>query len=255
MDVSTPLIFIALFLLAFCSLFLVYKYGIKEKSYEEALAEQRQTTNALLGVKPKPKEKKNKKAAKKLKEKPSPPGNETDESENIEGVNADNSPPNKPHVEFKEDLEEVPIKEVKRDDIFKQEGIKEKTVKDKKQVSEASPPLKNNKKSAKQQTVTNSNTSEATLVVEKEAEEKVVESTVLPQTNGIVGNPGKEKKKKKSEFNTRQQLSAERDGLIKLVRKAEFSKSEIQLLIDLLLNKQLEAPEVIDDWSEYCLLG
>lgn len=93
-----------------------------------------------------------------------------------------------------------------RDDIFKQEGIKEKTAKDKKQVSEASPPLKNNKKSAKQQTAINSNTTEATPVVEKEAEEKVVESTVLPQTNGIVGNPGKEKKKKKSEFNTRQQL-------------------------------------------------
>lgn len=66
MDISTPLIFIALFLLAFCSLFFVYKYGIKEKSYEEALAEQRQTTNVLLGVKPKPKEKKNKKAAKKV---------------------------------------------------------------------------------------------------------------------------------------------------------------------------------------------
>lgn len=47
--------------------------------------------------------------------------------------------------------------------------------------------------------------------------------------------------------------AAERDGLIKLVRKAEFSKSEIQLLIDLLLNKQLEAPEVIDDWSEVIL--
>lgn len=63
---STPLIFSALFLLAFCSLFFVYKYGIKEKSYEEALAEQRQTSNVLLGIKPKPKEKKNKKAAKKV---------------------------------------------------------------------------------------------------------------------------------------------------------------------------------------------
>lgn len=47
--------------------------------------------------------------------------------------------------------------------------------------------------------------------------------------------------------------AAERDGLIKLVRKAELSKNEVQLLIDLLLNKQLEAPEVIDDWSEVIL--
>lgn len=48
-------------------------------------------------------------------------------------------------------------------------------------------------------------------------------------------------------------LAAERDGLMKLVRKAELSKTEVQLLIDLLLNKQLEAPEVIDDWSEVIL--
>lgn len=66
MEVSTPLIFIVLFIVASCSLFLVYKYGIKEKSYEEALAEQRQQTNVLLGVKAKPKEKKNKKATKKV---------------------------------------------------------------------------------------------------------------------------------------------------------------------------------------------
>lgn len=34
------------------------------------------------------------------------------------------------------------------------------------------------------------------------------------------------------------------------MRKAELSKNEIQLLIDLLLNKQLEAPAIIDEWSE-----
>lgn len=44
--------------------------------------------------------------------------------------------------------------------------------------------------------------------------------------------------------------AAERDGLINSVRKAELSKYEIQLLIDLLLNKQLEAPAIINDWSE-----
>lgn len=80
-------------------------------------------------------------------------------------------------------------------------------MKEKKQGPELSPPVKNNKKNVKQQPVTTSNANEASPIVEKETEEKSVELvTVLPQTNGIVGNLGKEKKKKKSEFNTRQQL-------------------------------------------------
>lgn len=49
--------------------------------------------------------------------------------------------------------------------------------------------------------------------------------------------------------------AAERDGLINSVRKAELSKNEIQLLIDLLLNKQLEAPAIIDEWSEVISLS
>lgn len=38
--------------------------------------------------------------------------------------------------------------------------------------------------------------------------------------------------------------------LTTLVRKAELSRSEVQILIDMLLNKQHEAPSVIDEWSE-----
>ncbi|KAJ8977644.1 hypothetical protein NQ317_003622 [Molorchus minor] len=283
MDFPTPLIFIALFLLACLSLFLVYKYGIKEKSYEEALAEQRQQTNMLLGTKPKPKEKKTKSLRKKSarrsshprsqntryqepkllditlyiwglktsKEKASTQESQVDESENVENTNIENS--NKSHVEFKEDTEEVPNKEVvqiKKDDIYKQEPLKEKIVKGKKQNTEV-PPAGKNKRSLKQVVPSNNVVEVAAVPVEKEIEEKVIEPvTVALQTNGIVGNPGKDKKKKKSDYNTRQQLTADRDGLIYSVRKAELSKNEVQLLIDLLLNKQLEAPAVIDDWSE-----
>lgn len=64
MDVPTALTVVGVFVFVFASLLFVYKFGIKEKSYEEALAEQRQQTNALLGVKPKPKEKKPKKLKK-----------------------------------------------------------------------------------------------------------------------------------------------------------------------------------------------
>lgn len=49
-------------------------------------------------------------------------------------------------------------------------------------------------------------------------------------------------------------LAADKDGLnlpilLNLVRKADLSRSEVQILIDLLLNKQHEAP-AMDDWSE-----
>lgn len=66
MDFSIPLVFIGLFIVACLSLFFVYIFGMREKSYEEAVAEQRQQTHALLGTKAKPKEKKPKKAAKKV---------------------------------------------------------------------------------------------------------------------------------------------------------------------------------------------
>lgn len=66
MDFSIPLVFVGLFIVACLSLVFVYKYGMKEKSYEEALAEQRQQTHALLGSKAKPKEKKAKKPSKKV---------------------------------------------------------------------------------------------------------------------------------------------------------------------------------------------
>ncbi|XP_072388591.1 uncharacterized protein alt isoform X5 [Diabrotica undecimpunctata] len=304
----TILIFIALFAVASFLLFVVYKFGIKEKSYEEALAEQRQQTNILLGTKSKPKEKKSKKANKKPKEKPVQE-NDVNESENTD--NKENAHPGKLHVEFKEEAEEVIIteelkvasskepnkqKKVKkvrpilvkkeqspqrvaleiveapianhfeeihpkddfellrsnsRDDIFKQEPVKEKLVKEKKQTTEAGVAAKN-KKNAKTQQIEVGKQEKPAPPPEEKVEEKVIIDVIpaVPQTNGIVANTGKEKKKKKSEFNTKQQLTAERDGLINSVRKAELSKTEIQYLIDLLLNKQLEAPAVIDDWSE-----
>ncbi|XP_072388593.1 uncharacterized protein alt isoform X7 [Diabrotica undecimpunctata] len=254
----TILIFIALFAVASFLLFVVYKFGIKEKSYEEALAEQRQQTNILLGTKSKPKEKKSKKANKKPKEKPVQE-NDVNESENTD--NKENAHPGKLHVEFKEEAEEVIITEElkvasskepnKANDIFKQEPVKEKLVKEKKQTTEAGVAAKN-KKNAKTQQIEVGKQEKPAPPPEEKVEEKVIIDVIpaVPQTNGIVANTGKEKKKKKSEFNTKQQLTAERDGLINSVRKAELSKTEIQYLIDLLLNKQLEAPAVIDDWSE-----
>lgn len=35
-----------------------------------------------------------------------------------------------------------------------------------------------------------------------------------------------------------------------LVRKAELSRSEVQILIDVLLNKQQDAPAQLNEWTE-----
>ncbi|KAJ8942327.1 hypothetical protein NQ318_005319 [Aromia moschata] len=247
MDLSTPSIFASIFLLACIMLFLIYKFGIKEKSYEEALAEQRQQTNVLLGTKPKPKEKKNKKASRKLKEKATLQGNETDESENVENANVENLSPNKLHVEFKEEPEEVPVKEVVqtklkrvkkvRPILVKKDKSPEKVILDVIETPMANHFEENPPKDDFELMRSNSTAAAPEVapvaVVEKEIEEKVVEPTPgLPQTSGIVGNPGKEKKKRKANLTL------------------DSNYTEVQLLIDLLLNKQLEAPAVIDDWSE-----
>lgn len=67
MDVQTGIIGLVLFLASGAVLLFVAMFGARQKSYEEALAEQRLQTQALLGIKqPKPKEKKAKKANKKV---------------------------------------------------------------------------------------------------------------------------------------------------------------------------------------------
>ncbi|XP_066263175.1 ribosome-binding protein 1 isoform X2 [Euwallacea similis] len=322
MDLTAPLIFASLFLFASASLFVVYKYGIKKKSYEEVLAEHRKQASALLGPRPKPKEKKSsKKAAKKLnKEKVAA---ESEAVEDVDEAVAKNELENakvgkvlntkigKVHVDFKEEpeevLEEVSVAEVK-EVVSKKRGKKMRPILVKKssdpeivvpsvepspvanhfeeihpkdefellrsrsnsreEINYKTEVLKEEKKQEKslkktkhhkhqsevqQQQLDKDQTPEAALVVEKEKpkEEKVVEkTTVTVQVQEPTSGVAKEKKKKKGDNNSRQQLIAERDQLIHSVRNAELSRTEVQLLIDLLLNKQLEAPAIIDEWSE-----
>ncbi|XP_063235629.1 ribosome-binding protein 1-like isoform X3 [Bacillus rossius redtenbacheri] len=81
--------------------------------------------------------------------------------------------------------------------------------------------------------------------------EKVVEHGTPPAIS-----KERSKKKKNTDLATLQQMSGDREGvnvslLVPLVRKAELSRSEIQILIDLLLNKQQEGPAVLDsEWIE-----
>lgn len=64
MDVQYLAVAVSLFVVALACLLLFFRFGVREKSYEEALAEQRQQANALLPARPKPKDKKAKKAKK-----------------------------------------------------------------------------------------------------------------------------------------------------------------------------------------------
>lgn len=68
MDIQTAVIGLGVFILSAAVLLFVALFGIKQKTYEEALAEQRQQTHALLGTKPgnKTKEKRSKKDKKKV---------------------------------------------------------------------------------------------------------------------------------------------------------------------------------------------
>lgn len=74
MDIQTSLIYGGVVVLSAVVIFVISMFGIKEKTYEEAIAEQRNMPeeNLLLARsnKDKPKDKKQKKAGKKVKDKP-----------------------------------------------------------------------------------------------------------------------------------------------------------------------------------------
>ncbi|KAK4885227.1 hypothetical protein RN001_001498 [Aquatica leii] len=305
MDIQSALIGVAVFLVSAGILLVISMFGMKEKSYEEALAEQRQQANTLLGVqhRTKPKDKKIKKTNKKTKEKQSNTESETpEEAEDIVSSSTTNAH-QKLHVEFTEPTEQAVVSSDsqtpnKKEDV-KCESVKEKSSKPKQngiqEVKEKNVnklrqnPVENK---LKQQDITKekleatkekqeitkekivkdkSNNSSPEVQKSKKAPENVflelqVTSKEEPnvevpiassQTNGLVTNStsNKEKKKKKAEQHLLQQLAA-KDGdinlplLLNVVRKAELSRSEVQILIDLLLNKQHEAPAVVDQWSE-----
>ncbi|GLG99090.1 Uncharacterized protein GBIM_05620, partial [Gryllus bimaculatus] len=93
----------------------------------------------------------------------------------------------------------------------------------------------------------------ASDAVSAEVAPPVVTAVVVKESAAI---PVKEKnRKKKSELATLQQMSGDRDGinmslLLPIVQKAELSRSEIQILIDHLLNKQQNAGATDAEWIE-----
>ncbi|XP_044263237.1 ribosome-binding protein 1 isoform X2 [Tribolium madens] len=282
MDFQIPFVFVSLFSLASVLLIFVYKFGIKEKSYEEALAEQRQQNHILLGAKPKLKEKKNKKTSKKVKEKINLGENETVEEPESETNQKNMENQKKLHVEFKEVTEEVSVKppsppakkQSKKEKVRPILVKKDKLENDVETVADEVPTQTNHFEELhpkddfelKFHSISVEETPNPDKNVENNSHKKQPETETTPlykenhpqavtsSINGFISNTGKEKKKKKSEFNTLQQLGDSNGPnlslLLNLVRKAELSRSEVQILIDLLLNKQHEAPAVLDEWTE-----
>ncbi|GLV33417.1 aluminum tubes [Carabus blaptoides fortunei] len=260
MDLQSALVCVLVFVVSAAILLLISMFGMREKSYEEALAEQRQLTSGLLGTyqRPKPKEKKQKKAGKKVKEKivtsASVETETTEESEATEVVTEvvqNDTPslsPSKSHVEFEEPpvvdsattnnkKEDQPLVKQEKSEV---EAKPARSAKVKHDKDSADQPAKNNtKKEKKQQPIA---VAIAVAPVSEEAEQPVTKTTVVQpvaqpqaqQGGGAAGNAVKDRKKKKSEFNTLQQLSA-----------GDKHDVNVSLLVPL-----HEAPAIVDEWSE-----
>lgn len=109
MDIQTGLIYVGVVVISAMVIFVVSMFGIKEKTYEEAIAEQRNMPeeNLLLGHsnKDKPKDKKQKKTGKKVKEKPTE--REKKQPEVVSSALAQPVSQEKCHVDFGEPEAEV----------------------------------------------------------------------------------------------------------------------------------------------------
>jgi ribosome-binding protein 1 len=109
MDVQTGLVCIGVSVLSAIVIFVISMFGVKEKTYEEAIAEQRNIPeeNLLLGRsgKEKNKDKKQKKAVKKVKEKPTE--REKKQSEAVFSAPAQPSSQEKTRVDFDKPEAEV----------------------------------------------------------------------------------------------------------------------------------------------------
>ncbi|XP_043255136.1 putative leucine-rich repeat-containing protein DDB_G0290503 isoform X2 [Colletes gigas] len=328
MDLQTGLVCIAVVVISAVVIVLVSMFGIKEKSYEEAIAEQRKLPDdLLLSKKDKGKEKKHKnKAGKKVKEKKEEKDEKDDKEEKSEHVQfeenpkilplepltregskgskkkskfeklkpilvnkdeplvivTDLSPSQPPLVEAnhfdliqpKDDLELIRshskenLHQISQSEPVANKSPKETPTKAKKNakdsVKKKDENSKEEKKDEKKETTASINT---TSVINKDAVKetkdiKEQKESVVKDVKEIVKEiapstqlPNKESKKTKKKNDILAQIGGDRDAvnvslLMPLVQKAELSRSEIQILIDQLLNKQMDNPSEHSEWTE-----
>ncbi|XP_076164616.1 uncharacterized protein LOC143145278 [Ptiloglossa arizonensis] len=329
MDLQTGLVYVAVVVISAAVILLVSMFAIKEKSYEEAIAEQRKLPDdLLLSKKDKSKEKKHKnKAGKKVKEKKEEKDEKDDKEEKSEHVqfeenpqilpleplaresskgskkkskfekvkpilvNKDEplvivtelSPSQPPSVEVnhfdliqpKDDLELIRshskenLHQISQSEPVVNKSPKETPTKSKKNtkdsVKKKDENIKEDKKDEKKEITASVN---APSVINRDAstkeakEIKEQKETPVKDTKEIVKEialsiqpPTKESKKTKKKNDILAQIGGDKDAvnvslLMPLVQKAELSRSEIQILIDQLLNKQMDNPSEHSEWTE-----
>ncbi|CAL7948527.1 unnamed protein product [Xylocopa violacea] len=326
MDVQTGLVYVAVVVISAAVIVLVSLFGIKEKSYEEAIAEQRKfpESDLLLSKKDKGKEKKHKnKAGKKVKEKKEEKEEKEDKEEKPEHVQFEENPqilPLEPLVregskgskkkskhekvkpilvnkdeplvivtelsssqplsaeanhfdliQPKDDLELIRshskenLQQIGQSAPVANKSPKDTPTKSKKNakdpVKKKDENVKEEKKEEKKESVTNANT---VPVVHKDPIKEVKELKETPvkdikevtkEAAPLTQSTNKESKKTKKKNDILAQIGGDKDAvnvslLMPLVQKAELSRSEIQILIDQLLNKQLDNPSEHSEWTE-----
>ncbi|KAK1132615.1 hypothetical protein K0M31_014000 [Melipona bicolor] len=321
MDVQTGLVYVAVVVISAAVIVLVSMFGIKEKSYEEAIAEQRKLPDdLLLNKKDKSKEKKHKnKAGKKVKEKKEEKEEKDDKEEKSEHVQFEENPqilPLEPllregskgtkkkskhekvkpilvnkdeplvivtelsssqplsaeanHFDLiqpKDDLELIRshskenLQQIGQSEPIINKSPKETPTKLKKNVKDSVKKKDDNVKEEKKEIVNNTNTPP---VVNKDSVKEVKEQKEITvkdvkeatkETSLSVQSTNKESKKAKKKNDILAQIGGDKDAvnvslLMPLVQKAELSRSEIQILIDQLLNKQMDNPSEHSEWTE-----
>ncbi|XP_063994157.1 ribosome-binding protein 1 isoform X2 [Diachasmimorpha longicaudata] len=302
MDLQAGLVYVGIVVVSAVVIFLVSIFGMKEKSYEEAIAEQRKLPDdLLLGKKEKGKEKKHKnKAGKKVKEKKEEREDKDEKDEKPEHVQFEETPqilpPEQPVQEAckgnkkKNKPEKVkpilvnkdespvvvadtiatlnPSPDVNHFDIIHPkddlELIRSQSKENLSQINQAEPVVNKSPK----ETPTKSKRASKLLQKKEslETESSLQAPRPPPQTStpaqptaplpAAAPVPLKESSKKNKKKNDiLAQIGGEKDGinvslLMPLVQKAELSRSEIQILIDQLLNKQLDNPLEHSEWTE-----
>ncbi|CAD1477429.1 unnamed protein product, partial [Heterotrigona itama] len=318
MDVQTGLVYVAVVVISAAVIVLVSMFGIKEKSYEEAIAEQRKLPDdLLLNKKDKSKEKKHKnKAGKKVKEKKEEKEEKDDKEEKSEHVQFEENPqilPLEPllregskgtkkkskhekvkpilvnkdeplvivtelsssqplsaeanHFDLiqpKDDLELIRshskenLQQIGQSEPIINKSPKETPTKLKKNVKDSVKKKDDNVKEEKKEMVNNTN---IPSVVNKDSVKEVKEIPVkdvkeaTKETSLSAQSTNKESKKAKKKNDILAQIGGDKDAvnvslLMPLVQKAELSRSEIQILIDQLLNKQMDNPSEHSEWTE-----
>ncbi|XP_076749451.1 uncharacterized protein LOC143422582 isoform X3 [Xylocopa sonorina] len=326
MDLQTGLVCVAVVVISAAVIVFVSLFAIKEKSYEEAIAEQRKfpESDLLLSKKDKGKEKKHKnKAGKKVKEKKEEKEEKEDKEEKPEHVQFEENPqilPLEPLVregskgskkkskhekvkpilvnkdeplvivtelsssqplsaeanhfdliQPKDDLELIRshskenLQQIGQSAPVANKSPKDTPTKSKKNakdpVKKKDENVKEEKKEEKKESITSANT---VPVVHKDPIKEVKESKETPvkdikevtkETVPLAQSANKESKKTKKKNDILAQIGGDKDAvnvslLMPLVQKAELSRSEIQILIDQLLNKQLDNPSEHSEWTE-----